>query len=190
MCVKPLSCTQAVVASAALWQQEISISSTNVIPFSAVLIDLSSFHHFKPFCVHFACNSPLSLCTHALKRSCTLTQILQDSTLGPVKVQRPHNCRMPFFLWQHQITPASCPAQRCVHSQRDGLQGTAVMHCPLQTFFFFVVQLFPCSAAASEWRVQSSNANYSTSGWWELTSGDDMDSQEITVDLAGEGKCN
>lgn len=127
---------QAVVASAALWQQEISISSTNVIPFSAVLIDLSSFHHFKPFCVHFACNSPLSLCTHALKRGCTLTQILQDSTLGPVKVHRPHNCRMPFFWWQHQITPAICPAQRCVHSQQDGPQGTAVMHCPLQTFFF------------------------------------------------------
>lgn len=51
-----------------------------------------------------------------------------------------------------------------------------------------IIQLFQRSAA--QWRLQSSNANYSTSGWWVLTSGDDMDSQEITVDLARERKRN
>lgn len=155
-----------------------------MIPFSAVLIDLSSFHHFKPFCVHFACNSTLFVL------SCSLAWLHFDPNSarfhsGPVAAWRCHNCQLYFGGNTRLHQPVSVSRWETGWPAGDG--SKVLSHADL-LFFFVVVQLFQCSAA--QWRVQSSNANYSTSGWWELTSGDDMDSQEITVDLAGEGKCN
>lgn len=72
----------------------------------------------------------------------------------------------------------------CSANEQDSLPGSAVMHRLMPTIF--------CAPAVLQHRdvcraVMLTTQHLADGG---LTSGDDMDSQEITVDLVTEGKCN
>lgn len=72
----------------------------------------------------------------------------------------------------------------CAANGRGGLPGSAVMHRLTPAIF--------CAPAVLRHRdvckaVMLTTQHLADGG---LTSGDDMDSQEITVDLVTEGKCN